>query len=202
MLPDVIHAIIESLGDPQRKHAMMVHMPIAISVLGLLGLLALSVTSGRSATLRWCCVAVYLLGAGLAWSTAEAGDEAMDRLDTTVMTSTALEHLETHEEMGEWVWAWFAATGVIATLTVIESESRWWRPTVVLTSVLAGAGAAVYTGIVSHHGGAMVYQHGVGVPTSPNNLKLEVATPPHYDESKGSDTDTDTDTDAARNDAV
>ena len=44
--------------------------------------------------------------------------------------------------------------------------------------VLAGMGAATYTGIVSHHGGAMVYQHGVGVPASPNNLKLDLSSPP------------------------
>lgn len=184
MLPDVIYAMFESLGDPQRKHAVMVHLPIAISVLGLLGLLALAVTSGRSSVLRRCCVAVYLLGAGLAWAAEEAGEEAMDQLDTAVMTPAALEHLETHEEMGEWVWAWFAATGVIAILTVIESENRWWRPAIVLTSVLAGTGAAGYTGIVSHHGGTMVYKHGVGVPASPNNLKLDISpSPPRKNES-------------------
>ena len=190
MFPGVIHAILESLSDPQQKHAMMVHLPIAISILGLLGLLILAVTSGRSTGLRWCCVAVYLLGAGLAWSAEEAGEEAMDRLDTAAMTPAALEHLEAHEELGEWVWAWFAVTGVIATLTVIETESRWWRPTIVLASVLAGGGAAVYTGIVSHHGGTMVYRHGVGVPASPNNLQLEATTPSHHDEPEGSDSDT------------
>ena len=100
MLPDVIHAMLESLSDPQRKHALMVHLPIAISVLGLLGLLVLAVSAGRLAGLRWVCVAVYLLGAALAWQAEETGEEAMDRLDTAVMTPEALEHLEAHEELG------------------------------------------------------------------------------------------------------
>ncbi len=167
----MLEDIFQSLADPQQKHAMMIHLPIAVSLLGVFGLAAMMITRGRSRALRWCCVGLYVLGGLAAWTAAEAGEEAMDRLDPAVMTQEALEHLEKHEEMGERVWLFLMLTGAIA--AVSASRRNRVRTASLALALLAGFGTAAYTGVTSHHGGAMVYRHGVGVPTSPNNLNAD-----------------------------
>jgi len=169
MLPEILRQIFESLLDPQQQHAMMVHVPIGISVIGALGLIVLLLTGGRFDTLRWCCVAVYLLGAAGAFFTAQAGEAAMANLDTTTLTDQAIHHLEIHEAKGEKVYIFLALTGIIAASTVIQNTKA--RKAALFVSALASLVTVTWVLTTAHHGGALVYQHGVGVPTSINNIK-------------------------------
>jgi len=169
MFTELVQSMFEALRHPQQKHAMVVHFPIAISVLGLLGLVALAVKAGRPGALRWGCVGVYLLGAVLAYVAEESGEAAMDRLDTVVMSEAALEHLEAHEEMGGWVWIILLTTAALIALTAVHTK-KTLRLSVLTLAVLSGVIAAGYIAVTAHHGGTMVYQHGVGIPASPNNL--------------------------------
>lgn len=162
--------MFETLSNPQTRHAAMVHLPIAVALLGVLALFGFAATAGRSKAMYWCCVVLYVVGAGVAWMAEEAGEDAVAALDTSVMTEPALEHLETHEEMGERVTIWLAVTaGLIACtrLTVIKPQ---WQRVVLVVAVLTGLGAAAYVGVTAHHGGELVYAYGVGTPSSPNNL--------------------------------
>lgn len=173
MLTQTLQSMFESLNHPQQKHAAIVHMPVALSALGLLVLLAWAVTRGQSCSLRRCCVAIYLLAAITAWMGHESGQEAMARLDTATMTQPALELLEKHEQMGDWAWRYFLLMTVVMALTAIKAQHVLWRTAVVAVAVLAGLGMATYTAVTAHHGGALVYRHGVGVPTSANNMAWE-----------------------------
>ncbi len=168
---DLFSSILESLSDPQQKHAMMVHLPIAISLIGVLGLLVLACTAGRSSVLRWCCVGIYLLGTGTAYLASEAGEHAEHTLDTTTMTQPALEDLEKHEEMGEHVYRYFLGTAVLTALVGIDSDKRFLRPTLLILALLASLATAVRVGEIGHYGGKLVYDYGVGVPATPNNFK-------------------------------
>ena len=135
MPTDLLHALLDSLKHPQMKHAAMVHLPIAISLLGVLGLLALAATGGRSGTLRWVCVAVYLLGVGSAMATAKSGEDAEHSLDIQVITQAALEDLEHHEEMAEKLWLFFAATAGLTAATAIGKDKKSLRAAVTICAL-------------------------------------------------------------------
>ena len=165
-----IGEILDAMTRAPVRHAAMVHLPIAVSMLGLMGLLGLVLTRGRSKTLRYGCVAIYAIGALAGWMAHGAGEEALALLDTSVMTEPALERIETHESMGERVWIWLAVTAVITVITGFAGQESRLKMVVLTLAVLAGIGASVYVAVTAHHGGTLVYEYGVGTPASPNNL--------------------------------
>jgi len=165
--------MLEVLNDPPRLHAAVVHFPVVLAVLGVPLIIALIVTRGRSCTLRWLIVALYVAGAlgGLAasWS----GEQAVDRLSMLYdaggsLTDAASEELEEHEEMGEKVWWMMLAPAVAVAITVAKRTPV--RVVALLVALVFGVLVAGWVAVVGHHGGALVYTHGVGVPTSQNNL--------------------------------
>lgn len=165
-------AVLESLQFPQRLHAALVHLPIGAAVFGLVLVLALALSRGRSAGVRWVTVAVYLLGLGAAVLAERAGEAAVEVLVTSGVQRTAEARtlLDRHEEMGEAVWIFFLASALLTSATVIR-----WHPIRLTTMVLAiacGTAAAGWVGVTGFYGGELVYAHGLGVPTSANNLPL------------------------------
>lgn len=170
MFGQTFGAMLETLSQPQTRHAAMVHLPIAVALLGILALCGFAVTVGRSKAIYWFCVVLYVVGAAVAWMAHEAGEEAVAMLDTSVMTESALERLETHEEMGERVWIWLAVTAAITASTRFVIGRARLRAIVLVVAVLASFASAAYVAVTAHHGGALVYEYGVGTPRSPNNL--------------------------------
>ncbi len=170
MIPETLSSMFEAFGNPQQRHAIMVHLPIALSLLGFVALVLLALTRGRSRSLGLGCVALYALGTGSGWMAQRSGEAAMDRLNPITMAEPAVERLDQHEEMGERVWLLFlVTTACVALLGIIEKPQL--RVVVMTGALLTGLVAMGYVAVTAHHGGALVYQHGVGVPTSQNNLK-------------------------------
>ena len=169
-LMDFYRSVWQAVRNPQQFHAMMVHFPIVLSVLGVLFAVLVGATAGKSRPIRWCCILLYMLGVGAAVLTADAGGDAADHISGVGVTlsSQAAKTLHNHEEMGDKVWIFMAVTGVFALGTLIP------RPGIrILAIVLLLAGSVATAGWVSataHFGGTMVYQHGVGVPHTSNNL--------------------------------
>jgi uncharacterized membrane protein len=176
---DTFKSMLESLGDPQQRHAMMVHLPIAIAMLSAAGLLLFAIGRGRRTWLRRCCIVLYLLGGVLGLLTEKSGEAALDNLDVSTMTAAALERIEAHESMGEQAWLYFLATAALTAMTAVRFKRRDLRTTALVLAALSGLVTAGYISAIAHHGGALVYVHGVGVPTSENNLTPKIAPPAH-----------------------
>lgn len=166
----------ESLQNPAKVHAMMVHFPVAISVIGLVLLFLLTMTGGRSAGMRWACIVVYLIGAGLAFAGHISGESAADQLQTDNYTQAAQDTLNEHWDAGKKVWIPLAVTTVLVALTAINVTGL--RVMMLVGAFLAAIASFAWVSYTAHLGGMLVYTHGVGVPSSPNNQ------PPHEEEQK------------------
>lgn len=175
----IFSAMTESLHDPAKVHAMMVHFPAAISVIGLVLLFLLTVSGGRSAGMRWACIVVYLIGAGVSFAAHISGENAAGQLDTNNFTNAAFETLNEHSEAGEKVWIPLAVTTVFVALTAINVTGL--RVLMLVGAFLAAIASFAWVSYAAHLGGNLVYTHGVGVPSSQNNqppIEVKEPTPP------------------------
>lgn len=168
-MTQILHSLQETLHSPQQFHAAMVHLPIAASVFGLLALIALLFTAGKNNTLRWSAVAIFAIGAATGFLAEESGEEAMMSIEPVggLLSDSAADELETHEEMGERVWLALLATSAVIAVSAVKRP--WVRITALSLGTAAAIAAALFVAITAHHGGQLVYRHGAGVPDSSNN---------------------------------
>ena len=98
------------------------------------------------------------------------GGAAEDIADPHLSTTdNAPDELEAHSSMGEKVWMFMAATGVLVALAAIPKKAV--RVTMLVLAVLAATANAGWIAVTADHGGRhMVYKYGVGVPGSGNTL--------------------------------
>lgn len=157
-----LNSMFEAFNSPPQRHSILIHMPLAIVVLGLLALAVFALTKGRSKVMQRCCMALYALGAVGAWLAAEAGEAAVDVLDVATLSDTAREVIHVHEEMGEKVPLMLA--GVFVLLLGTLARNTKVRVTFMVLAMFAAVAAAAYTTVAAHHGGNLVYVHGVGTP--------------------------------------
>jgi uncharacterized membrane protein len=160
---DLFDSISKTFSHPQQAHAALVHTPIALAMLGLIPLLLLVLTRGRLARWRWTCVFVYALAAATAMAAANAGENASSENSTMAPMSDAADVVFTrHEEMGELVFWFLAATALAAALSSIPK--KWFRVVTLLVAVGLGVFSAGWVMATAHLGGRLVYEFGVGVP--------------------------------------
>ena len=153
--------ILEVLGHPPSLHAATVHAPIILAMIGAVLCALVAATRGRNATLRvGACVCLAMVVAS-ALAAASAGERAFALMgDASV---AARETAATHRWMAEKVW-------VLAVVALGASALAWARrPSLAMFGRLAAAGVsgllAAWVGLTAHHGGTLVYRHGVGVPS-------------------------------------
>lgn len=150
-----------SFNDPQTRHAMVVHLPIALSMLGVLAVLACLLSAGRNATLRWVAVAVYALMVVGLFAALNSGEAAENNLQRQMLPA-AQQHLEEHEKMADKTW-WIAGS-VLVLLLVSNLKHKTARIGSLCLALLVSLFGSLWVGRTAHHGGAMVYQFGVGTP--------------------------------------
>jgi len=173
---EIFDAMVQSFYDPQIVHAAAVHFPIVIAVLGLLGVLVLTLTGGRFGSLRWMLVVLYAAGGLLGWLASEAGERALHSFDEAQLTTEAADALAWHQWMGDYVWIGLVATPALLALTAAPKTGV--RVLFLALALLASIGAAGWVGVTAHFGGEMVYARGVGVPESDNNItKIGIVAP-------------------------
>jgi uncharacterized membrane protein len=169
---DTFSGMMDTLSDPQRMHAMIVHLPIAVALMGLLGVFVLVVTGGTFKWMPWVLAVLYLVGMFSAWYASETGEGAEEALASRSVMPYPEEvdnDLREHAKLGEWLWVAMAATAV-ATMLVAAKANVVCLPGLLLSALLA-FGTVGYVGLIAHHGGALVYVHGVGAPhTNYNTL--------------------------------
>jgi uncharacterized membrane protein len=169
-LPDMsaVQSMLDVVNDPRQLHAALVHVPIAVAALGPVMVLVLTCTGGKSHVLRWTTALLYLAAGVLGWYAAEAGQMAvLYEHAPASRTAEALEVLTEHERLGDIVPLLMAGVGVLLVLTAIPK--RLLRVGFLALSLLASVAAAGWVGLTAHHGGQLVYHHGMNTPTTPNN---------------------------------
>ncbi|MHC4908268.1 MAG: c-type cytochrome domain-containing protein [Planctomycetota bacterium] len=193
--------MLEAMQDPQMRHAAIVHLPIALSVIGVPLVCGAALLGKRIATLRWLAIIVYLTLAGAAWFAAESGEDAESAFND--LRAPVLETLDRHEDMAEKVWIGAIAVTVLLVGTLIPKDTP--RRVIAAVAVLASLGLFGWTGQTAHHGGSLVYHYHVlgAAPelgpapdddTAPVNTTDETTEP--------GESDTDSDDDAAGGPAV
>jgi len=131
-------------------HPIVVHFPIALTVVGALAILAYAIL--RRDWLRWfgpILLTIALAGAGGAYFSGEA---AKDRAERIGVPQAAIQE---HEEAGIWA-IWLVALSTLLAWATHASRRGVWVAAVV--SLVAVATVAV----ASHRGGTLVYVHGAG----------------------------------------
>jgi len=108
----------EYLPTPQEAHAISAHMPVALSALGVLAVIAaISIRTNRD-SLRWASVGLYVLLACSAVVTVETGESARGQISGSIGKSI-WDTIQTHEDMAERVWMFAVATAVCMAVSVV-----------------------------------------------------------------------------------
>ena len=163
--------MLDAWNDPAQRHAMLVHFPIVLTLLGAVLALCLMIFDHRLRSLRLTCGAVLLAATAGAWMAGESGEDALDRqaaLRGEPLSQVAHDKLERHESLGEWVWAPLAAATVCVVISAVSG--RTVRMSMQILALLLTLGATALTATTAHLGGELVYRHGVGVPATGDNV--------------------------------
>jgi len=162
--------LLEAMADPRMRHAAVVHLPVALSVLGLPLALALPFTRKRALPLRWIVCGLYLALTATALVATQSGAAARVELGESANAARIL--LERHEWMARRVW-------ILALLTASTAAAAGLAAPRVAHASLAvcvtgAATCALWVGLVGHHGGTAVYAYGAGTPSPLTDRDLEV----------------------------
>ena len=131
-------------------HPMIVHFPIALTVVGAFALLAYTIL--RRDWLRWfgpILLTIALAGAGGAYF---SGQSAEDRAQRIGVPEAAI---ESHEEVAIWAIWLIALSALLAWATHASRRGTW-------VAAIVSLAAMVVIGFAAHRGGKLVYVHGAG----------------------------------------
>ncbi|MDX2200022.1 MAG: c-type cytochrome domain-containing protein [Phycisphaerae bacterium] len=147
-------------NDPRMLHAATVHLPVALSVIGVGLVAALVWVGGRNATLRTISLVAYVALLVSAFASTRSGEAAEGKLGRLPKPLRALVH--DHEEMGEkiWIFAAVAALGIGAGWHANRQLAGAGRA----VAAVAALGCAGWVAVTAHYGGTLVYEHGLGAP--------------------------------------
>jgi uncharacterized membrane protein len=158
---------------PEPLHPAVIHFPIVAILFGaFVSLLALR---GKTAGPCWISFALLAVGAIGAFVATQTGDDAVMHSGVHDPHIKAL--MEDHEEWGDttlWLTIGSAVAALLAAILArpaFQSRMARWMPPAarVLVALLAlAAGFSVYQ--TAKRGGALVYQHGVGIKHQPPSV--------------------------------
>lgn len=174
---DTIQEMASLLQDPHARHAMMVHLPIVLALLSVPLTLGVLVLRRRARTLGVITVLGLLVASGGAALAANSGEDAEHNLKESTLTQAERKAVHDHEELGENGWIWPLIPAALLVLSLASTK----RPSV-QTSLAAGAfvaslGVAGWIVLTAHAGGALVYTHGLGVPSRAASSSPATLTP-------------------------
>lgn len=151
----------EFIPNTQEAHAIAAHLPIGLSVFGVLLVAAAVVIKTEREVLRWVASATYLLLALTAYIAVMTGEDSRSEVAGTV-SKAIWEIIDDHEYMAEYVWMFGIGTAVLMAASVFTKDTP--RRVVGIATLVAALATAVWVGLTGHHGGTLVYQHGIGIP--------------------------------------
>jgi hypothetical protein len=157
---DFLSDFSKTWSDPQMRHAMIVHWPIVLSFVCMLLSLGLVCTRAKTVTLKVITLAACVMLTGSGWMGLNSGERAENA--TGQLSEAAHDLLEEHEELGEKVPLLAAICAGLVLITFIPYPAI--RMGAAITALLASGGTAIWIANTAHHGGRLVYEHGVGTP--------------------------------------
>lgn len=147
--------------NPAAWHAINVHMPVALAMLGIPLACLVAITRGGKPWLRWGTVALYALLIISALMAVQSGEGAMDALPVDA-SQVAWDQVDTHESMAEKVWIFASVTLALLLVTAVPRKS--FRQIGSTLATVASVVTGVWVMLVGHAGGVLVYEYGMGVP--------------------------------------
>lgn len=150
--------LLEAWGDPMMRHAMTVHFPVVLSIIGIPFAIAAAVAS-RQAALRWTVLAVYVVLTVSAFVARNTGKDAEHVVEGS-LDEAGHDELEAHEEHGENLW--LLPAGMCALVGVSFAGNRKVRLAASWLAVAGGVLVAERVAHTAHHGGRLVYVHNAG----------------------------------------
>src|SRR5438874_11409643 len=90
--------MLDPWKNPAVWHAINVHLPIVLAILGLPLVCVLAITRGRSRKLRWSVVIFYAIVALAAWFTVQTGERAMAAVSPNI-SQAAADRIALHERL-------------------------------------------------------------------------------------------------------
>lgn len=157
----MISQFLDAWGQPAMRHAMLIHLPIALSIVGLPLLVVAAVLKRHRGPILWTAIALYLAMAAAAYVTKLSGEDAKEAIEGS-LAEPAEAVLEEHEELGDRVWLLAAAVAVIGGASLARPAAV--RITASWLAVASGLFAAGWVANTADHGGRLVYEHGAGTP--------------------------------------
>lgn len=154
----VLEDMLNAMNDPAMRHAAVVHLPLALSLIGIPFLVASAIAT-KSKAMRWSALLLYAVFACSAWLAMQTGEDARGHL-TGNTAGEAFELVDEHEEMGEWIWIF--AFGITALIALSAASKPALRRGAAWTAVLGAAFTAGWAAVTAHHGGSAVYLYAAG----------------------------------------
>ena len=136
-------------------HPAIVHMPIALIIVG-----ALFEVAGIALDREWwrkaafAMLVVGVLGAGLAVLSGRAAEENVER------QGISKHAIESHEQMA-FLTLWLGLSAIVARAT--SHRFGAWREMVARLALLLHLATGVTVGVAGYRGGLLVFEHGAGV---------------------------------------
>ena len=151
----------EFIPNTQELHAIAAHLPVALSMFGLLIVAAALLIKTDREVLRWVASATYLLLAGTAYIAVETGENSRSEVAGTV-SKAIWEIIDDHESKAEYVWMFGVATAMLMAISALTRHTP--QRVFGIATLIAALATAVWVGLTGHDGGTLVYQHGIGIP--------------------------------------
>ncbi|MCC6695640.1 MAG: hypothetical protein IT365_08415 [Candidatus Hydrogenedentes bacterium] len=167
---------LEVLNNPSMVHAAVVHLPVALAVVGIPLVYLCMVVARENEALRWVTAGCYAVLALSAFAAMQSGEGAMGKVPAEI-PQDIWDHIEHHEKMGEVVWILGLVTTALIALSALRF--KWLAPTVQTLALIASLGTGAWVAMTGHYGGTLVYNHGIGTPAmyQPAAPAPEAATP-------------------------
>ncbi|MCH7572287.1 MAG: hypothetical protein IH891_05170 [Planctomycetes bacterium] len=173
-------AMLEAMRDPQMKHAATVHLPIALSMLGVLLVMLAAFLGGKSRAMAWTAFGAYVLLIFIARFAVGTGEDAHNDLNVAYPQINELIH--EHEEMAEKVWLFALGTAVVLLVGALTKARV--RIASAVIAVIVSLVTALWVGTTAHHGGTLVYTYGAGTPV-PVAVPIGEAADDRHDDDDG-----------------
>jgi uncharacterized membrane protein len=155
-MSDLLESLRQSFADPVTRHAMLVHFPIAVSLLAIPFVVVLPFLGSRKATAYRVVLALILfLIAVVAWQASEAGETARTVVEARLPGQHARDVLARHATIGERIPLLMAVTAVLVGSTAIRI--RWVRLGCGVLAICAAVTTAAVVVIASDDGGRLVH---------------------------------------------
>jgi len=149
------------IPSTQEAHAIAAHLPVALSVIGVVGVLAALIARTQRDALRWAVVGLYIVLAACAYISGQTGEKARLAVSGSI-SPTIWETIDRHEWLADRVWMFGLGTAVVMAASIAASGGL--RTSMSVVTVLASLATAGWVGLTGHEGGTLVYEHGIGIP--------------------------------------